>query len=173
MTRYLLILLNPYSVAVSGTIMVEILCPHCDEEIELDDDSVGEFSCPYCDEDFTWGGLSGDGTSTVFYDWKGFWIGFGIPNLFIILAWGSLILLDEYKIRFNFLGIFNSDDVFGLLHIVSFLSLVSILIYGISSKNKAMWQGSLVAIAAAPAFFILGFVWYAVTTDWSLNLRTI
>lgn len=34
--------------------MVEILCPHCDEEIELDDDSSGVFSCPYCDEDFEW-----------------------------------------------------------------------------------------------------------------------
>ena len=149
--------------------MVEILCPHCDEEIGLDDDAIGEFICPYCGEDFTWGELSDDDASTDFYDWKGFRIGVGIPNLFIILAWGSLILLDEYEIRFNFLGIFNAGDVFGLLHLVSFLSLVSILIYGIRIKNKAMWQGSLVAIATAPAFFILGFVWYAVTTDWSIN----
>ena len=36
--------------------MVEILCPHCDEEIGLDDDAVGEFSCPYCDKDFSWDG---------------------------------------------------------------------------------------------------------------------
>ena len=157
------------SEADSRTTMVEILCPHCDEEIGLDDDAIGEFICPHCGEDFTWGELSDDGASTDFYDWKGFRIGFGIPNLFIILAWGSLILLDEYEIRFNFLGIFNSGDVFGLLHLVSFLSLVSILIYGIRIKNKAMWQGSLVAIATAPAFFILGFVWYAVTTDWSIN----
>ena len=35
--------------------MVEILCPHCEEEIELDDDAVGEFSCPYCDGEFVWG----------------------------------------------------------------------------------------------------------------------
>jgi uncharacterized protein (TIGR00266 family) len=34
--------------------MVEILCPHCDEEIELDDDSSGVFACPYCDEEFEW-----------------------------------------------------------------------------------------------------------------------
>ena len=98
--------------------MVEILCPHCDEEIELDDGVIGEFSCPHCDEDFTWDGLLDDGESTDFYDWKGFWIGFGIPNLFIILAWGSDILFHEYKIRFDFLGIFNSGDVFELLHIV-------------------------------------------------------
>ena len=152
--------------------MAEILCPHCDEEIGLDDDAIGEFSCPHCDEDFTWGGLSGDGTSTDFYDWKSFWIGFGIPNLLIILAWGSGILLDEYRIRFNFLGIFNSGDAIGLLHIVSFLSWISILIYGIRIKNKAMWKGSLVGLAAAPAFFVLGIVWYVVATDWSMG-RTI
>ena len=165
-------LLNPYFVAVFGTIMVEILCPHCGEEIGLDNDAIGEFSCPHCDEDFTWGGVSGDDTSTDIYNSKSFWIGFGSPNLFIILAWGSAILIHEYKIRFNFLGIFDSGHAIGLLHIVSFLSWISILIYGIRSKNKAMWKGSLVGLAAAPAFLVLGIVWYAVATDWSMA-RTI
>jgi len=35
--------------------MVEILCPHCEEEIGLDDDAQGEFSCPHCDGEFEWG----------------------------------------------------------------------------------------------------------------------
>ena len=35
--------------------MVEILCPHCEEEIELDDDAYGEFECPYWEEEFEWG----------------------------------------------------------------------------------------------------------------------
>lgn len=35
--------------------MVEILCPHCEEEIELDDDAQGEFACPHCDGEFEWG----------------------------------------------------------------------------------------------------------------------
>jgi len=142
--------------------MVEILCPHCDEEIGLDDDAIGEFSCPHCDEDFTWGGLLDDGESADFYDWKSFWIGFGIPNLFIIMAWGSGILFDTYRIRSV------SGDAIGLLHIVSFLSWITILIYGIHIKNKAMWKGSLVGIASAPAFLILGIVWYVVATDWSM-----
>ena len=34
--------------------MVEILCPHCEEEIELEDDASGEFSCPHCDGEFEW-----------------------------------------------------------------------------------------------------------------------
>ena len=146
--------------------MVEILCQHCNVKIGLDDDAIGEFICPHCGEDFTWGGLSDDGISTDFYGWKGFWIGFGIPNLFIILAWGSLILLHEYKIRFDFLGIFNLGDVFGLLPIVIFLSWISILIYGIRNKNKAMWKGALVGLAAAPAFVIIGWLWYIEATGW-------
>ena len=34
--------------------MVQILCPHCDEEIELDDDASGEFACPHCEGEFEW-----------------------------------------------------------------------------------------------------------------------
>ena len=34
--------------------MVQILCPHCKEEIELDDDASGEFACPYCEGEFEW-----------------------------------------------------------------------------------------------------------------------
>ena len=34
--------------------MVAILCPHCEGEIELDDDASGEFQCPLCDDEFEW-----------------------------------------------------------------------------------------------------------------------
>ena len=34
--------------------MVELQCPHCDEEIELDDGDSGLFNCPHCNEDFYW-----------------------------------------------------------------------------------------------------------------------
>ena len=35
--------------------MVEILCPHCEEGIELDDNVKGEFACPHCEGEFEWG----------------------------------------------------------------------------------------------------------------------
>jgi hypothetical protein len=35
--------------------MVEILCPHCEEEVELDDDAIGTYTCPHCDGEFEWG----------------------------------------------------------------------------------------------------------------------
>ncbi|MEC7484404.1 MAG: hypothetical protein VX998_06415, partial [Candidatus Thermoplasmatota archaeon] len=34
--------------------MVEILCPHCEKEIELDDDASGVFACPHCEGEFEW-----------------------------------------------------------------------------------------------------------------------
>ena len=34
--------------------MVEIVCPHCDQEIELPDDAHGEFECPLCTGVFEW-----------------------------------------------------------------------------------------------------------------------
>lgn len=45
--------------------MVEILCPHCEEEIGLDDDASGEFVCPHCDGDFEW---NTDPVAEVFAD---------------------------------------------------------------------------------------------------------
>jgi len=50
--------------------MVEILCPHCEEEIELDDDAVGEFSCPYCDGEFEWGEPEEEETDLDFGDFN-------------------------------------------------------------------------------------------------------
>ena len=34
--------------------MVEIICPHCEGDIELPDGEYGEFSCPLYEEDFIW-----------------------------------------------------------------------------------------------------------------------
>ena len=35
--------------------MVVIECPHCEEEIEMDDDAYGLFACPYCEGEYEWG----------------------------------------------------------------------------------------------------------------------
>ena len=35
--------------------MVVIECPHCSEDIEMDDDAFGLFECPYCENDYEWG----------------------------------------------------------------------------------------------------------------------
>ena len=45
---------NGYAEWVIGNVMVEIECPHCDEDIELDDGVYGLFDCPLCGEEFEW-----------------------------------------------------------------------------------------------------------------------
>ena len=34
--------------------MVDLQCPHCGEDIELEDGDSGLFNCPYCNEEFYW-----------------------------------------------------------------------------------------------------------------------
>jgi hypothetical protein len=34
--------------------VVEILCPHCSEELELENDASGDFECPHCEGGFEW-----------------------------------------------------------------------------------------------------------------------
>lgn len=34
--------------------MIEIECPYCKGDIELDNDDSGLFRCPYCDHEFLW-----------------------------------------------------------------------------------------------------------------------
>ena len=34
--------------------MVLIRCPHCGEDVELEDGVSGSFACPYCDEEFNY-----------------------------------------------------------------------------------------------------------------------
>tara|TARA_B110000444_G_scaffold259443_1_gene303181 strand:+ start:148 stop:582 length:435 start_codon:yes stop_codon:yes gene_type:complete len=143
--------------------MVNILCPHCNEEIGLDDDAFGEFSCPLCHEDFTWDGLSDDGDSAGILDQNSFLIGFLIPNLFVIIAFVVGAYVDS-TIETGRAG----DGVVGSLLVVSFLSWITILIYGISVKNKAIWGGALGGLILAPFVLISGLIWYLSTTNWKI-----
>ena len=34
--------------------MVEIQCPHCEDDIELEDGEFGLFDCPSCNQEFEW-----------------------------------------------------------------------------------------------------------------------
>ena len=44
--------LNPYLIAIIGSTMVEIQCPHCEEDVELEDGGSGLFDCPHCNNEF-------------------------------------------------------------------------------------------------------------------------
>ena len=48
-------LLNPYHIVVFGRTVVVIQCPHCEEDVELEDGVSGVFDCPHCGDDFSYG----------------------------------------------------------------------------------------------------------------------
>ena len=50
--------------------MVVIQCPHCREDVELEDGVFGLFACPYCDEEFDYESGTNSGLNTTM---KGFW----------------------------------------------------------------------------------------------------
>jgi hypothetical protein len=45
---------NIYRTTSTRIIMPTIQCPHCDDEIALDEGSSGLFDCPHCDKEFEW-----------------------------------------------------------------------------------------------------------------------
>jgi len=67
--------------------MVEIQCPHCEEDIELEDGVYGLFLCPVCEEQISWESPS-IWTADNFVKW-GYRSGFA----FFILSIISAILL--------------------------------------------------------------------------------
>ena len=41
---------------MTGSFMIEIQCPHCGKDVELEDGASGLFDCPYCSEVFEYTG---------------------------------------------------------------------------------------------------------------------
>jgi len=40
----------------SSGFVVDVICPHCEGELELEDGSSGDFECPLCEGEFEWSG---------------------------------------------------------------------------------------------------------------------
>ena len=45
--------------------MVVIQCPHCNGDIELEDDTFGLFDCPHCDKEFEFESSFDNGSSNL------------------------------------------------------------------------------------------------------------
>ena len=75
--------------------MVEIQCPHCDEDVELENDVFGLFDCPHCDEEFAWEDDSDDRDVSNEYTTNplkisGIKVGFGILLVTAIVFYFAL-----------------------------------------------------------------------------------
>ena len=132
--------LNSYATAMTGTTMVEIQCPHCEEDIELEDGTSGMFDCPYCDKDFAWGGDFQ--TNDLKVKFLLFLFGIFSPSLlFFVSLWIQIAVFPPsgWDILFYFLISIGICVVYTL----------SLAIYGGLTKNKPLLQGVLFSLAAS------------------------
>ena len=125
--------------------MVEIECPHCDEDIELDDDELGLFECSYCEEEFEW--IPETAIDSDMFRQFEFWIGSLIP--FGITFFGismSLIILGD---SWDFVG---AVLIFVLLCPIFS---IGIGIFGYIQKRMLLWFGAITSLAVWIFLFLI------------------
>ena len=121
-----------------------IQCPHCGEDIELEDGASGSFVCPYCDKDFTWNGdvkviVVDDDLKSKFLV---FLFGIFSPSLlFFVSLWIQIAVFPPsgWDVLLYFLISIGSCIVYTL----------SLAIYGGLTKNKPLLQGILLSLVAS------------------------
>ena len=121
-----------------------IQCPHCGEDIELEDGASGLFVCPYCDKDFTWDGdvkviIVDDDLKSKFLV---FLFGIFSPSLFFFVSlWIQIAVFPPsgWAVLLYFLISIGICVVFTL----------SLAIYGGLKKNKPLLQGALLSLVAS------------------------
>jgi len=92
--------------------MVVIECPHCDEDIEMDDDAFGLFDCPYCDNEYEWGEEDNEITHRDFS-----YPSFGIEE--IATAIYSLILLIIVIVGFSSTSWYSIEETLSIFDLHS------------------------------------------------------
>jgi hypothetical protein len=48
--------------------VADVICPHCEEELELDNGASGDFECPLCGGEFEWEGLQSSSGNHACFD---------------------------------------------------------------------------------------------------------
>ena len=123
-----------------GLSVVVIQCPHCEEEIVLDDDAFGEFECPHCEHEFEWGGDFQ--TNDLKVKFLLFLFGIFSPVLlFFVSLWIQIAVFPPsgWDLLLYFLISIGICVVFTL----------SLAIYGGLTKNKPLLQGILISLVAS------------------------
>ena len=121
-----------------------IQCPHCGEDIELEDGASGLFDCPYCDKDFTWDGavkviVVDDDLKSKFLM---FLFGIFSPSLlFFVSLWIQIAVFPPsgWDVLLYFLISIGICVVYTL----------SLAIYSGLTKNKPLLQGILLSLVAS------------------------
>lgn len=121
-----------------------IQCPHCGEDIELEDGASGMFVCPYCDKDFTWSG----GVKVIVVDDD-------LKSKFLVFLFGifspSILYFVSLWIQ---IAVFPPSGWDVLLYFlisigICVVSTLCLAIYGGLTKNKPLLQGVLLSLVAS------------------------
>jgi hypothetical protein len=123
--------------------VVEIQCPHCEKEIELDTDLNGLF-CPYCEQQFSWGNAPQSFTNR----WFDLWFGFLIPSLTIFPGLPIILFIFEPQ------GL--EVLIYLIVGIISNISTTIILgLIGLRMQRYQLALGALLSpIASAITFYV-------------------
>tara|TARA_B100001758_G_C18067692_1_gene431532 strand:+ start:195 stop:602 length:408 start_codon:yes stop_codon:yes gene_type:complete len=124
--------------------MVEIQCPHCGEDIELEDEASGLFDCPYCNDEFAWD--SPLKSSDLKVQFLQFMFAILSPGLiFIASLWTMLAFLDTSG--WARLGATLSYYLFSIFICISY-TLVLLIVGGVL-KSKPISQGASLSLVAS------------------------
>ena len=128
--------------------MVVIQCPHCGEDVELEDEESGSFECPYCNKDFAWDrGLDLNDSKVIFLS-----LLFGIFSpilIFFLTFWITVAVGDP-----------QGFDVLGYYLISLLICIIytpSLAIYAWLTGNKPLLEGALISIVASCLIIYLYF----------------
>lgn len=118
--------------------MVLLQCPHCDDEIELDDGSFGLFDCPHCENEFKWedsdddevGNFEPIGTESMNVDFKKAGIILALTVVSMAVLTFFLFLFNGESIGDSFVWTFYAAVIAAAVWIpVSFIPSIMYLIW--------------------------------------------
>ena len=121
-----------------------IQCPHCGDDIELEDGASGLFVCPYCNKDFTWN----EDVKVIVVDddlkskFLVFLFGIFSPSLlFFVSLWIQIAVFPPsgWDVLFYFLISIGICVVYTL----------SLAVYSGLTKNKTLLQGISLSLVAS------------------------
>ena len=118
-----------------------IQCPHCGDDIELEDGASGLFVCPYCDKDFTWNG-----------DVKVIVVDDDLKSKFLVFLFGifspSLLFFVSLLIQIVvFSGWLLLDFLISI--VICLVYTLSLAVYSGLTKNKPLLQGISLSLVAS------------------------
>jgi len=125
---------------MTGFTMVMIQCPHCEEDVELEDGMSGSFDCPYCNKEFVWNGDVQ--TRGLKVELLQFMFGIFSPSLLFFLSlWIQITVFPPRGLDVLLYFVISTG--------ICIIYTLVLAIYGALTKNKQLLQGAFASVVAS------------------------